>query len=256
MTIAPPIEVIPWLGFREPFNSFSHLIGAVVFAALAFRLIRLGRGDWVRTTSLIVLAIASVAMLLVSGIYHLHWPGPTRDLLLRMDVAVVFVLIAASMTPVHAILFEGPARWGPLVLIWAVAISGVAWRISLKESSPGTLGVVVFLLFGWSSVIISAVLLHRFGWSFMQPAILSGLAYTIGAICLMFHRPTIVPGLIGPHELWHVAVLCGIGLQWYFVSQFASPLTIPVRIRPPKFRDQIATLTDPVGYSDLPAKTD
>lgn len=256
MTIAPPIDVFPWLGFREPFNSFSHLIGALVFAFLAFRLIRLGRGDWIRTASLLVLAVASVMMLLVSGIYHLHWPGPTRDLLLRMDVAVVFLLIAASMTPVHAILFEGAARWAPLVLIWTVAFSGVAWRMALTESSPGTLGVIVFLLFGWSSVIISAVLLHRFGWAFMQPAVYSGLAYTVGAICLMFHRPTIVPGLIGPHELWHVAVLCGIGLQWYFVSQFASPHTIPVRIRRQGFHDRMEATAEPIDYSDLPAKTD
>ena len=256
MMIAPPIEVFPWLGSREPFNSYSHLLGAAVFTGLAFRLIRLGRGDWSRTLSLTILAIASVLMLVVSGLYHLQWPGPTRELLLRMDVAVVFLLIAASMTPVHAILFSGAARWIPLTLIWTAAISGVIWRLSLSESSPGTLGVVVFLLFGWSSVIISVVLLHRFGWHFVQPAVMSGLAYTIGAICLMFHRPTLVPGLIGPHELWHIAVLCGIGLQWYFVSRFASAKTAPVRIRPRKSQDPMKMPSERLDYSDLPVKTD
>ena len=108
------IDVLPWLGCREPFSSISHLLGAGVFAGLAVHLVRRGRGNWLRMTSLTVLAISSVVLLLLSGTYHLFWPGPTREFMLRADVAAVFLLIAGSMTPVHAILFTGLSRWGAL----------------------------------------------------------------------------------------------------------------------------------------------
>jgi hypothetical protein len=102
------IAVFPLPGCREPLSSLSHMLGAFVFAAMAILLIRRGRGDWVRTTSLVVMAASSVLLLLLSSAYHLTWPGPVRDFLLRADVAGIFLLIAGSMTPVHAILFSGP----------------------------------------------------------------------------------------------------------------------------------------------------
>lgn len=216
------IDVLPWLGCREPFNCFSHLIGAAVFAGLAPNLIHRGRGSWVRVISLSIMAGASVLLLLISASYHLFWPGPIREIMLRCDVAAVFVLIAASMTPGHAILFSGLSRWGSLALIWTVAIGGIIWRILFCENTPGAAGIAFFLLFGWASVISAAVLWIRYGWSFIRPAVCAGLSYTVGAIVLVLHRPILVPGYIGAHEIWHIAVLAGIGFQWRFITQFAS----------------------------------
>lgn len=68
-------------------------------------------------------------------------------------------------------------------------------------------------MFGWGCGITAYVLWRRFGWDFIQPAIFAGLAYTVGAIVLVSHSPTLVTGVIGPHELWHVAVLSGLGLR-------------------------------------------
>ena len=222
------IEAIPWLGCREPFCSLSHFLGAAVFAGLSFHLIQRGRGDRVRTASLATFGIAAVVLLLLSGSYHLSWPGPTRSILLRADVAAVFFLIAGSMTPVHAILFTGFARSGSLIFIWAFAIGGVLWRMRFCNDTPGREGIVFFLVFGWGSLITAFVLWRRFGWRFIRPALFSGLTYTVGAMGLMLNYPILIPGIIGPHEVWHIAVLCGIGLHWYFVSQFATG-QIPVQ---------------------------
>ena len=215
------IDVWPWLGVREPFCSLSHLLGAGVFAGLSFPLIQRGRGNRLRVGSLATLGVSTVVLLLLSGIYHVFWPGPAREVMLRADVAAVFLLIAGSMTPVHAILFTGVSRWGALIFIWFVALAGILWRMLFCENTPGVAGIAFFLLFGWGSVISALVLWRRYGWSFIQPAVLSGLAYTMGAIILMLHRPTLVQGVIGPHEIWHIAVLCGLALHWQFVDQFA-----------------------------------
>ncbi|MEI8019232.1 MAG: hemolysin III family protein [Schlesneria sp.] len=216
------IDVLPWMGCREPFSSLSHLLGAGVFAGLAVHLIRRGGADTVRATSLAVFGATSVILLLSSGIYHIFWPGPMREFMLRADVSAVFLLIAGSMTPVHAILFTGVARWGALALIWFVAIAGIVWRMLFCENTPGPAGIAFFLLFGWGSAITAFVIWRRFGWNFVQPAVLSGLAYTVGAIGLILHQPILVAGIIGPHEIWHVAVLCALGLHWQFVNHFAD----------------------------------
>jgi channel protein (hemolysin III family) len=218
------IAAFPLPGCREPLSSYSHMVGAVVFAVLASVLLRRGRGDWIRTSSLLIMAFASVLLLILSSAYHLCWPGPTRAFMVRADVSAVFLLIAGSMTPVHAILFQGLSRWLPLILIWIAATAGIVWRMIYYESIPGSVGIWIFLLFGWGSAITAVVLWKKFGWAFVQPALHAGLAYTLGALILLFHGPTLVYGVVGPHELWHIAVLAGLSLHWRFVFQFASGL--------------------------------
>ncbi len=217
-----PIDVYSLLILREPLSAITHLCGAACFAAMAVDLFRRGRGDAVRMASLLSLAVASVVLLTTSGLYHSMWPGPWRNLLVRADVSAVFLLIAGSLTPVHAILFRGLERWVPLALIWTTAILGIALRVAYFDSLSGEAGIGIFLLFGWSGAVTSVVLSVRYGWAFVRNGVFSGCAYTLGAIVLASHRPTLIAGIIGPHELWHLAVLAGLALHWRFVFQFAS----------------------------------
>lgn len=217
-----PLHTYPLPGFREPLCSVSHLMGAAAFAVLALAFIRRGRGDWSRMLCLGIMACTSVLLLLTSALYHMCWPGPVRDLMNRVDVSAVLLLIAGSVTPVYGILFRGLSRWIPLAFIWIVTGFGIASRIVFPQSSIGPEGVALFLVFGWTNAIVTIVIWRRFGWEFIKPGIFAGLSYTFGAIILMLHAPTVWHGVIGPHELWHAAVLSGMGFHWRFVSTFAG----------------------------------
>lgn len=219
------ITTAPFSGIREPFSSLSHIVGAGVFAVFAILLIWRGRGDRLRAISLGLMAYASIQTLVVSSIYHMLWPGPSREFMLRADVAGIFFLIAGCITPVHVILFTGPERWAPLAVAWITAVGGAILRISYFDRLPGGAGVAIFLVFGWAGAVTATVLWYRYGWKFVRYAVLAGLSYTAGAIVLLLHRPVLVDGVIGPHELWHMAVLIGLGLHWRFVFQFASGAT-------------------------------
>jgi uncharacterized membrane protein YeaQ/YmgE (transglycosylase-associated protein family) len=122
------------------------------------------------------------------------------------------------------ILFRGPARSVPLIFAWTVALGGILLRMLYFDRLPNIAGILIFLVLGWGGAVTAAVVWHRFGWRFVRSAVLAGLVYTIGAISLLAHRPMIVDGFIGPHELWHLAVLSGLGLHWNFVFKFASGL--------------------------------
>lgn len=216
------IHTLPIFGFREPFSSISHMIGAAVFAALAVELIARGRGNRLRMISLAVMAYATIQTLVLSSVYHMLWPGPDREFMLRADVAGIFLLIAGCITPVHAILFRGTARWAPLALIWTVAISGMTLRTIYFDHLPNVAGITLFLIFGWGGAITASILWWRFGWKFVRSGVLAGMSYTAGALVLLAHQPVVIDGVIGPHELWHLAVLIGLGLHWNFVFQFAG----------------------------------
>ncbi len=216
------LDVFPIPGFHEPLSSFSHLLAAPFFAVLGVVLVRRGDGHAGRIASLTIMAVSTVFLLTMSGVYHLLGPGYGRFVMKQLDVAGVFTLIAGTVTPVHAILFKGFHRWAPLLLVWLVAIVGIALRTIFADSLPLSVGTCIFLLMGWGGAISAFTLWRQYGFQFVSPLLWGGLAYSIGALIIIFHQPVLVPGIVGPHELWHVAVLVGLGMHWSFVFSFAS----------------------------------
>ena len=210
-------------GFSDPVSSISHLGGAVVFAFLAATLLRRGGGDRARMISLSVFAFSCVLLLGLSGVYHLLSPDTAgRAVLKRLDHAAIFVLIAGSFTPVHTILFRGVLRWGTLAAIWGAATAGVIFKTVYFDVMPEWLGLTMYLGLGWLGVISAAALARLYGWRRIRLVLWGALAYTAGALAEFLRWPVPLPGIVGPHEIFHLAVLAGIGCHWAFILGIAS----------------------------------
>jgi len=210
-------ESIP--GFADPFNSLSHLIGAAVFLYYGFKLIKFSSGHpgWVTSVSIFVFTV--VFLLTMSGVFHLlDHGGQARNIMQRLDHAAIFGLIAGTFTPVHVILFRGLSRWGVLIFVWSLATTGIVLKTIYFNELPEWLGLIFYLGIGWIGVL-SAYLTHRLhSFKILGPLIFGALAYSIGAVLEYLRTPVLVPGVIGPHEIFHIAVLVGITCHWYFVS--------------------------------------
>ena len=229
-----PSHLLSIPGFSDPFSSLTHLAGAVVFAFLSIGLIGRGRGDAGRVLSLVVFAFSCVLLLSLSGVYHLlEHDTVARSVLMRLDHAAIFVLIAGSFTPVHVILLSDRWHRHLLPLIWAAAIAGLALKSVYFDTMPEWLGLSMYLGLGWLGVISTVALARQFGLRFILPLVWGGLAYTVGAVADHFHWPTLLPDIIGPHELFHIAVLAGIAFHWSFISRIASGKSLgPAHVSP------------------------
>jgi len=216
------IHAIPWCGLREPVAALSHWAGASVFAGLAIPLLSRCGSSWRRKLSVGALIVTTLQTLCVSGCYHRFDHGPWREFFLRADVACIFLLIAGSATPAHAILFRGAWRWAPLAGGWTIAVGGATFHLAVADGLPGRWAIVLFLAFGWTCVATLAKLWQLRGWAFVAIPVASGLAYTVGACLLLFKQPMLIRGLIGPHEVWHLAVLFALSLTWTFVYRIAG----------------------------------
>lgn len=216
-------RVLSIAGFSDPVSSLSHLAGAVVFAVLAVVLLRRGRGDAARMLSLSVFAFSCVLMLSLSGVYHLLSPDTAgREVLRRLDHAAIFVLIAGSFTPVHAILFRGAWRWGMLALVWSAALAGLIIKSVFFTAVPEWLGLMMYLGLGWLGILSALALARRYGMRFIRPILWGAFAYTVGAVAEFLRWPVLLAGVVGPHELFHLAVLAGISCHWAFILHIAA----------------------------------
>jgi channel protein (hemolysin III family) len=210
-------------GFNDPVSSISHLLGAAVFFALSFPLLKLGRGNLWKTAALGVFCFASVLLLLVSGIYHLLSPeGEARIIFKHLDHSAIFVLIVATMTPIHQILFKGFMRWGWLIFIWVIAITTLTLKNVFFSSFPEWLGLSLFLGLGWLGVVTGGIVWYKQDFAFVKLLLYGGLAYTIGALLEFSKSPIIIPSIVGSHELFHITVLIGLAMHWKFIYGIAK----------------------------------
>jgi channel protein (hemolysin III family) len=210
-------------GFYEPFSAISHLLGAAIFLVLGLLLLQRGRGDRTRLIYLGVLVASYVFLFSMSGVYHMMVRGGTAHRVMeRLDHSAIFVLIAGTFTPAHGLLFRGPGRWGALVLIWGAAVCGITLKTIFFDNLPEWLGVTIYLTLGWVGAVSAVLLGRRFGFAFVKPLLLGGVAYSVGAFLDIFRWLVIIPGVLQPHEVCHLAVLIGAFCHFLFVWQFAA----------------------------------
>ena len=212
------MEAVAIPGFSDPVSSLSHLVSAGIFLIAGAFLLRRGREAAVRVFSLATFVVSAVFLLSMSGVYHLLDPqGTGHRVLQRLDHAGIFLLIAGSFTPVHVLLFRGWARWGVLLLIWVLAVTGITLKVIFFEDIPEWLGLFLYLGLGWIGLASGIALWRRYGGSLIRPLVYSGLCYTAGGLLEFFRVPILVSGVLGPHELLHFGVIAGIGFHFAFL---------------------------------------
>ena len=215
-----PIQALPFLGFREPFSALSHLIGAAVAAYLGAFLVLRSRSAWA-WVGLSVFVGSAVFLLSMSGTYHLLAEGGGRAVLKRLDASGVYVLIAGTMTPIVLILLRGAQRIAFIAVVWSFVGTFVPLRVVFFQLTEGVPGGLAPLILGWTGLALGWVLIKRWGFAAVKRLLWGGIAYTAGISLIPNTWIVVIPGVIGAHELWHIAVVVGLVFHWSYIQQIA-----------------------------------
>jgi len=219
------IQNFEFIGFSDPFSSMTHLVGAVVFLAIGIISLVRYHQNWQHSLAMGLFVFGVIFALSMSGVYHLLTPESTGRLVLqRLDHAAIFFLIAASFTPIHALVFKGFNGWGVLALIWLISISGITLKTIFFADLPEWMGLIFYLGLGWVGIYTATLLIRHYGFSFTRFLFYSAIAYTVGAVMDFEQSPTIINHVLGPHEIFHLCVLAGIGFHWWFLFHRVYPL--------------------------------
>ena len=169
------------------------------------------------TTVAAVYAASLAAVFGSSAAYHLgRWTERSRRRMKRLDHSMIFVLIAASYTPVAALVLGGTWEAVLLSVVWAGAVVGV----TLKLARPDGLHVVggaLYIVLGWLAVIALPQLLHEMTVAEVVLMVVGGLLYTAGAIVLARRRPDPSPATFGYHEVWHAFMVAAASCHYAMI---------------------------------------
>lgn len=196
---------------REPVNSLTHLAGAVLsviaMILMLYKGVEKGIGP-VGIVSLVAFGLSMIALYTTSGIYHLVIAKDKVLLRLKkLDHSMIFVLIAGSYTPILAFVAQGRERVIMLTVIWAVALSGVLFKV-FWINAPRWLYTGIYLGMGWISVFILGKIYAAVGLGGILLLLAGGISYSIGAVIYGMKKPDISRHF-GFHELFHCFVLTG-----------------------------------------------
>jgi len=228
--VVPPLGTIP--GFCQPVSSLSHLAAALVALGGTLSLLRLARGNSARTVALAVYAFCVIMVLAVSGTYHsLAEGGSPRAIMQRLDHYAIWLLIAGTFTAVHGVMHEGVWRRRLLSFVWSYAALGIAAQMVWFPIFSGPLGLALYLGLGWVGIVSVVKLGREIGFAAVRPLWYAGVVYSAGAIFEALREPVLVRNWVGPHEIFHFAVVMGVALHWTFIRRLLRhhvPVLVPV----------------------------
>jgi hemolysin III len=181
---------------------FCGLVAAIVLIVLAA--VYASASEVVAVS---VYAAGLLAMLVLSATYNL-WPvSRAKWVLRRFDHSAIYLLIAATYTPIFLQLKGNVVAIALLIGVWCVAIAGIVLKLVL----PGRfdrLSVGLYLAMGWSGFMVWDTVVASLPTMALCFIAAGGLLYSFGIIFHAWQR------LRFQNAIWHAFVLSGAACHY------------------------------------------
>ncbi len=222
-----------FLHFREPVSAWSHALGLLLALPATLVLLRRGRGDRTKQFGFLVFGVTLAACYGGSTLYHgVHAAPPYLRWFAAADHVGIYLLIAGTITPVMLTLLEGRWRWVVLALTWVLAAAGIALCLSVRDL-PLAVSTALYLVMGWGVLACYLELTRVLTPGGLRLAVFGGILYSAGALLNVLHWPDVWPGVVGPHEVFHVFVLGGSLCHFLFMLTVVAPHRRPAPVAVP-----------------------
>jgi hemolysin III len=204
---------------RGLMNALAAVAAAVGTGTLLWR-----APAWSGRVALLVFGAGLIALFTTSSLYHsIPWRSLWYRRMQRLDHSMIFVLIAASYTPMAVIVIDGWLSWATIAVAWGIALSGVGLVMVLPRSKHG-ISIALMVGLGWISLPLMVPVAAEAGVAFVVLIGIGGILYTVGMVFLVSGRPRLWPRVFSHHELFHVFVIGAAALHFAANFRYVAPL--------------------------------
>lgn len=193
---------------EERFNTLTHLAGVVFTLIAAWFILRLGyQAGWKNAFGTTFFTCGMLLMYAASTLYHWWMPGRGKRCLRVLDHISIYVMIAASYTPICIGVVGGAVGWTVFGILWGVALGGAVYKIAALGRWP-RLSLLLYLVMGWTFVFIAEPVCTRISTPALICLLFEGLSYTSGTYFFAHDSRRFY------HGIWHIFVLLGSVSHW------------------------------------------
>lgn len=209
---------------RDPVSGLTHFIGAIL-AVVGLVLLIYKSVDPVKPWHLVTFSVFGAGLILLytsSTLYHwLPFSEKGVQRMRRLDHMMIFILIAATYTPICLIPMRGPWGWSLFGSVWGLATLGIFLKFFWLQA-PRWFSTMIYIIMGWLVVVgiwplIQALKLGGFMW-----VLIGGLFYTVGAIIYALKKPDPWPNIFGFHEIFHIFVMLGSFSHFWVMYRYVA----------------------------------
>ncbi len=185
-------------------DRISHMVGLAgsILGLVFLVLIASDYGSARVVTSFTIYGSALVISYLVSALYHDVRGSRAKAAFRVLDHASIYVLIAATYTPVALVGLGGAWGWSLFGIEWGLAAIGIALKLIYPGRYEG-LSIALYLALGWAGVVALGRLITDVPWPGLALMGAGGLFFTLGTY---FHART---RFRYHNVVWHGFVLAG-----------------------------------------------
>ena len=191
---------------KPRFRGVIHYYSFWTALALGIVLIALAQGQR-EFVAMLIYGAGICGLFGISALYHRHnWKlERSRAWMRRLDHSMIFIFIAASITPFALLVIHGSLAVTILAIAWGGALAGVLLTL-LWVNAPKWLSVLVYVALGWVAILAVPQIFDALGWMAIAGLALGGILYTAGGIIYALGRPDPAPETFGYHEIFHSLV--------------------------------------------------
>ncbi len=215
-TNQPDVNVIKQYSLAEEIaNAVSHGLGALLSVAGLTMLVIYAtiEEDPARIASFAIYGATLVTLFLASTLYHAISHEKAKKVLKVIDHCAIYLLIAGTYTPLMILTLEGPLGYGMLTIIWALAVIGIAFKLTFGTKYR-FISLSTYLGMGFISLFIIQQLNQALSMGGMMLLAIGGLVYASG---VYFYVQKKIPF---NHAIWHLFVLGGASCHFFMMVHY------------------------------------
>lgn len=200
---------------EEIVNAIFHGAGALLaIAGTAVLLVSAARNsDAMGIVSASIYGFSLIFLYVMSTLYHSIYKTNIKRTFQKFDHCSIFILIVGSYAPIYLSLLGGALGWTLFSLNLFFASAGIIAN-AVSVTKWHKLSLLLYLLMGWSVVLAIFPLLKLIPPGGFALLLAGGLFYSFGMFFYNAKKPRFM------HSIWHLFVLCGSILHYFFVLFF------------------------------------
>lgn len=186
-----------------------HIIGVPlgVIAGAVLMVQAVLHGGAVLIAGIAVYVFGLIGMLGSSAAYQLTAPGRRKEILRRLDRAMIFVMIAGTYTPISANVLYGGGGVILCLVQWALAAVGIFVTLKFPRRFERLL-LVLYLAMGWLLLVLIHYCFALLRTDALTLIFAGGVAYSVGAAIVSF------PRIKFHNPVWHALILVAASCQY------------------------------------------
>lgn len=202
---------------EEISNAVSHCVAALL-AIAGTPVIIVRACMYSGALGIVSAALYGASLILLytfSTLYHSLTNYKAKSVFQTFDHCSIFILICGTYAPVSLTMIGGWLGWALFGLNVFCTVLGVTLN-AINVQKFHKLSMVLYILMGWSVAMIAKPFMEIVPQSGLWLLLAGGLAYTGGIVFYKLRKKYM-------HFIWHLFVLAGSVLQYFFVLFYCFP---------------------------------